>query len=163
MPRIFVNGVSNFSIQGGLVRFTLHDQALRNEGGTMRPGPAEPAGEFVMRVQDFERLLEVFGQNYAAFRQQAGGQGAGGPPAAAPAARPGPAAAPVHEPRRIPRREASRSAARLRRQGEARGEAGRQGAAGSHHAHPAQVLTAASGPRWRNQTRASTVSLSNGP
>ncbi|MEO0820135.1 MAG: hypothetical protein AAF074_06875 [Pseudomonadota bacterium] len=89
MPRIFVNGVSNFSIQGGLVRFTLHDQALRNEGGTMRPGPAEPAGEFVMRVQDFERLLEVFGQNYAAFRQQAGGQGAGGPPAAAPAARPG--------------------------------------------------------------------------
>jgi len=41
MPRLFVNSMSNFVIQGGVVTFTLQDQAMKTQGG--QPRRAAPA------------------------------------------------------------------------------------------------------------------------
>ena len=96
MPRHFVNGLANFSIEGGMVSFTLQDQALRNEGGQMRPGQPEPVGHFIMREEDFGKLLTVLNQHFSAYLESQARGPKGGPGSApghgAPPARPVPAA-----------------------------------------------------------------------
>jgi len=86
MPRLFVNSMSNFMIQGGVVSFTLQDQAMETQGG--QPTLAEPEDivNVVMREQDFVQLLQFFNQHLAAYQQQLGKQAGGN---MGPVARPG--------------------------------------------------------------------------
>lgn len=74
MPRLYVNSMANFVIQGGMVSFTLQDQALRTEGGQPRQAPPEDVVDLVMREQDFVQLLTFLNQHLAAYQQQTGKQ-----------------------------------------------------------------------------------------
>lgn len=74
MPRLFVNSMANFVIQGGVVSFTLQDQAMRSEAGQPRPAPPEDVIDLVMREQDFVQLLTFLNQHLAAYQQQTGKQ-----------------------------------------------------------------------------------------
>ncbi len=72
MPRLFVNSMANFVIHGGVVSFTLQDQAMRSEDGQPRPAPPETVADIVMREQDFATLVSFFNQHIAAFEAHAG-------------------------------------------------------------------------------------------
>lgn len=93
MPRTFVNAIANFSIQCGMVSFTLQDQVLRTDRGEPKTAPPEDIVDVVMREQDFLAMLGTL-QNHIeqhkaqlarqqgafdAARQQ-GGQRLGNPP-----------------------------------------------------------------------------------
>ncbi len=94
MPRLFVNSMSNFMIQGGVVSFTLQDQAMKTQGGQPKQAEPEDIFDVVMREQDFAQLLQFFNQHLAAYQQQSGKRvGADARPDAQPGARPAPAAA----------------------------------------------------------------------
>jgi hypothetical protein len=72
MPRFFVNSMANFMIHGGMVSFTLQDQAMRTEDGTPREAPPETVADVVMREQDFANLLAFLNKHAAAFEEQTG-------------------------------------------------------------------------------------------
>ena len=72
MPRYFVNSMANFVIHGGVVSFTLQDQAMRNEDGQPRPAAPETVADVVMREQDFATLIAFFNQHVAAFEEHTG-------------------------------------------------------------------------------------------
>lgn len=78
MPRFFVNGMANFVINGGMVYFTLQDQALRTEGNQLRPAPPEDVVDIAMREQDFAQLMAILNQNIAGYEAQSGRKLAGG-------------------------------------------------------------------------------------
>ncbi len=81
MPRLFVNSMANFMIQGGMVSFTLQDQAVSTQGGQPKPLPPEDVVNVVMREQDFSQLVAFFNQHMAAYEAQTGRPvGAGGAP-----------------------------------------------------------------------------------
>jgi len=87
MPRVFVNSIANFIIQGGMVSFTLQDQKMRTENGKPVAAPPEDIADVVMREAEFAQLLCFLNQHATAFEQQAGRKlgGAGGAPGDAPA------------------------------------------------------------------------------
>ena len=86
MPRFFVNSMSNFMIQGGVVSFTLQDQAMKTQGGQPKQAEPEDIVDVVMREQDFAQLLQFFNQHLAAYQQQSGKRvGADAQPSAPPA------------------------------------------------------------------------------
>ena len=100
MPRLFVNSMSNFMIQGGVVSFTLQDQATKTQGGQPKQVEPEDIVDVVMREQDFGQLLQFFNQHLAAYQQQAGkqpgtqpGMQSGMQPGLQPGDRPAPVAA----------------------------------------------------------------------
>lgn len=72
MPRKFVNSMANFMIHGGMVSFTLQDQAMRTDGGQARQAPPEDVADVVMREADFAQLIAFFNQHIQAYEQQAG-------------------------------------------------------------------------------------------
>ena len=74
MPRLFVNSMANFMIQGGVVSFTLQDQAMRTDGGQPRQAEPEDVANIVMREQDFAQLVQFFNQHLAAYQKQTGKQ-----------------------------------------------------------------------------------------
>lgn len=82
MPRVFVNGLANFSIQGGMVSFTLQDQALRSQGGVDAAAP-EDVIDLVMREQDFAQFLQILTTYTQQFEQQMG-RSLGTPPQPGP-------------------------------------------------------------------------------
>lgn len=87
MPRTFVNAMGNFMIQGGLVSFTLQDQAMTAQGGQARAAAPEDVVHVIMREQEFAQLVQLFQTHISAFEEQTGRKlGATGPgPAQAPA------------------------------------------------------------------------------
>lgn len=85
MPRLFVNSMANFMIQGGMVSFTLQDQAMKIQRGQPKQAEPEDIVDVVMREQDFTELLQFFNQHIAAYRQQSGKQAGGAAPAPAAA------------------------------------------------------------------------------
>jgi hypothetical protein len=87
MPRLFVNSMDNFMIQGGVVSFTLQDQAIKTQDGQPKQAEPENIVDVVMREQDFSQLLQFFNQHLAAYQQQSGKQ-PGGRPSSAVAAKP---------------------------------------------------------------------------
>ena len=94
MPRLFVNSMTNFFIQGGVVSFTLQDQALKIQGGQPKQAAPEDIIDVVMREQDFVKLLQFFNQHLAEYQQQSGKQAdAKARPGAKPGARRAPAVA----------------------------------------------------------------------
>ncbi len=94
MPRLFVNSMSNFMIQGGVVSFTLQDQAMKTQGSQPKQAEPEDIVDVVMREQDFAQLLQFFNQHLAAYQQQSGQQaGADARSGAAPGRRGAPASA----------------------------------------------------------------------
>ena len=95
MPRLFVNSMSNFMIQGGIVSFTLQDQAMKTQGGQPRQSEPEDIADVVMREQDFALMLQFFNQHHAAYQQQAGRPMGGGQAGAKPGAQSGPQANPA--------------------------------------------------------------------
>ncbi|GMG81330.1 hypothetical protein LNKW23_05430 [Paralimibaculum aggregatum] len=100
MPRYYVNSMANFMIQGGMVSFTLQDQAVATQGGQARPLPPEDVASVVMREADFAQLVGFFNQHMAAYESQTGrrlGASAEAPPApsAPPASQPRPAREPM--------------------------------------------------------------------
>ena len=72
MPRLFVNSLANFMIQGGMVGFTLRDQPMRTQGNELVVGEAEDIADVVMREQDFAKFLAVLNEHAQAFEQQVG-------------------------------------------------------------------------------------------
>ncbi len=72
MPRLFVNSMANFMIQGGMVSFTLQDQAMSTSGGQPKPLPPEDVANIVMREADFAKLVGFFNQHLAAYESQTG-------------------------------------------------------------------------------------------
>lgn len=97
MPRLFVNSMSNFMIQGGMVGFTLRDQPMRTRGSELVMGEAQDVADLIMREQDFAKLLEVLNTHAKAFEEQVGRPIGGRPTATTgmqetPAAQPTPAA-----------------------------------------------------------------------
>ncbi|MEM7056904.1 MAG: hypothetical protein AAF557_04900 [Pseudomonadota bacterium] len=72
MPRLFVNSMANFMIQGGMVGFTLRDQPMRTKGNDLVVGDAEDVADVVMREQDFAKFLEVLNTHAKAFEDQVG-------------------------------------------------------------------------------------------
>ncbi len=94
MPRLFVNSMSNFMIQGGVVSFTLQDQATKTKGGQPKQVEPEDIVDVVMREQDFGQLLQFFNQHFAAYQQQAAKQ-PGMQPSMQPGLQPGGRPAPV--------------------------------------------------------------------
>ena len=72
MPRIFVNSLSNFVIRGGVVSFTLQDQAMRTEQGKAFAAEPEDVADIVMRESDFGQLVQYLNQYIEAFEQQNG-------------------------------------------------------------------------------------------
>lgn len=68
MPRTFVNAIANFSIQGGMVSFTLQDQALRTVQGEPKLAPPEDVLDVVMREQDFLAMLGTFQNSVEQYR-----------------------------------------------------------------------------------------------
>ncbi|MEM0945547.1 MAG: hypothetical protein AAGI70_16555 [Pseudomonadota bacterium] len=85
MPRIFVNSMANFVVQGGMVSFTLQDQPMAGPQGTPE---AEPVANIIMTEQEFAQMLRVFDQHKAAFEQQFGRPLGQVGPAAMPGKRP---------------------------------------------------------------------------
>lgn len=90
MPRVFVNSMANFIIQGGMVSFTLQDQKMRTDNGKPVAAPPEDIADVVMREAEFAQLLGFLNQHATAFEQQAGRKLGAAPGAAA-----GEAAAPA--------------------------------------------------------------------
>lgn len=86
MPRLFVNSMSNFMIQGGIVSFTLQDQAMKTQKGQPHQSEPEDIANVVMREQDFAMMLQFFNQHHAAYQQQAGRPVGGGQAGAKPGA-----------------------------------------------------------------------------
>jgi len=72
MPRVYVNSMANFIIQGGMVSFSLQDQAMSTAGGQPEPQAPEAVAHVVMREQDFAQLVTVLNQHVAAFESQVG-------------------------------------------------------------------------------------------
>jgi len=72
MPRAFVNSLANFMIQGGIVSFTLQDQAVRTSQGQTTQAPPEDIAHVVMREGDFAQLVQLFNQHVQAFEKQMG-------------------------------------------------------------------------------------------
>ena len=72
MPRTYVNSMANFIIHGGMVSFTLQDQATRIDGGQPRQAEPETVADIVMREQDFAQLVAFFNQHVSAFEEQTG-------------------------------------------------------------------------------------------
>ena len=72
MPRIYVNALSDFVIQGGMVSFTLADHSLKTEGNTLVPNPPEDVARGVMRESDFSELMTFLNQKVDAFESQTG-------------------------------------------------------------------------------------------
>lgn len=72
MPRLFVNSMANFMIQGGIVSFTLQDQATRAQGGQPVQVPPEDVVDVVMREQDFANSVQLLNQYMTQFQQQTG-------------------------------------------------------------------------------------------
>jgi len=72
MPRVFVNSMANFVIHGGMVSFTLQDQAMTTDGGQPRPAEPEEVVNVAMTEQDFANLLAFFNTHAEAFEQQTG-------------------------------------------------------------------------------------------
>lgn len=90
MPRLFVNSMANFMVQGGIVSFTLQDQSTKTQGGQPVQAPPEDVVDLVMREQDFASLVQFMNQHLAAYQQQTGRQlGAAPAPSPAAPARPG--------------------------------------------------------------------------
>ncbi len=95
MPRLFVNSMSNFMIQGGIVSYTLQDQAMKTQGSQPKQAEPEDIVDVVMREPDFVQLLQFFNQHLTAYQQQSDKRaGASARPGAQPGARPA-AAKPV--------------------------------------------------------------------
>lgn len=84
MPRLFVNALANFMIQGGIVGFTLRDQPMRTRGNELVVGDPEDVADVVMREQDFAKFLQVLNQHAQAFEEQAGRPVGGRRPDATP-------------------------------------------------------------------------------
>lgn len=82
MPRIFVNSMANFVIRGGIVSFTLQDQAMRTDQGQAFAAEPETVADIVMRESDFGQLVQHLNQYIDAFEKQAGRPLAGSKPAA---------------------------------------------------------------------------------
>ena len=72
MPRLFVNALSDFVVQGGMVSFTLADHSLKTEGQNLVPNPPEEVARLIMREADFARLLEFLNQRVDEFESQTG-------------------------------------------------------------------------------------------
>lgn len=72
MPRLFVNSMANFMIQGGMVGFTLRDQPMRTRGSELVPGDAQDVADLIMREQDFAKFLEVLNTHAKSFEEQVG-------------------------------------------------------------------------------------------
>ena len=72
MPRLYVNSMSNFLVQGGIVGFTLQDVKVRTAQGEARATEPEDVADIVMREQDFAKLLQFFNAHAAAFEKQNG-------------------------------------------------------------------------------------------
>lgn len=72
MPRLFVNSMANFMIQGGMVSFTLQDQAVATQGGAPKPLPPEDVANLVMREADFAQFVGFLNQHIEAFEKQTG-------------------------------------------------------------------------------------------
>ncbi len=90
MPRLFVNSMSNFMIQGGVVSFTLQDQAMKTKDGQPRQTEPEDIVDVVMRQADFAQLVQFVNQHLTAYQQQTGGPiGAGMQPGAKSGSQPG--------------------------------------------------------------------------
>lgn len=94
MPRLFVNSMANFMIQGGIVSFTLQDHAAKMQGGQPVQSPPEDVVDLVMREQDFANLVQFLNQHLAAYQQQTGRPIGAAPAAPQPDAQPKPAAQP---------------------------------------------------------------------
>ncbi len=72
MPRIFVNAVNDFIIQGGMVSFALADQAMKIDGGKIAAVPPEDVARVTMREQDFAALVDYLNARVADFEREAG-------------------------------------------------------------------------------------------
>jgi len=72
MPRLFVNSMANFMIQGGMVGFTLRDQPMRTRGSELVPGDPLDVADLIMREQDFAKFLEVLNTHARSFEEQTG-------------------------------------------------------------------------------------------
>lgn len=72
MPRIFVNAMSDFVIQGGMVSFTMSDHSLKTEGQNLVPNPPEEIARIIMREADFGLLMEFLNQRVDEFETQTG-------------------------------------------------------------------------------------------
>jgi len=72
MPRIFVNAMANFIIHGGMVSFTLQDQAMKTDGGQPRPAEPEDVIDVVMTEAQFAQLVGFFNNHIQGFEQQTG-------------------------------------------------------------------------------------------
>ena len=72
MPRIFVNSMANFMIQGGMVGFTLCDRPMRTQGNEVVVGETEEVADVIMREQDFAKFLEVLNSQANDFAEQVG-------------------------------------------------------------------------------------------
>jgi hypothetical protein len=72
MPRVFVNSLSDLVIQGGMVTFTLQDQAMRSEGDRLVPRPPEEVARIVMREGDFGALVRFLNERVADYEKQTG-------------------------------------------------------------------------------------------
>ncbi|MEL6479670.1 MAG: hypothetical protein AAFR17_20265 [Pseudomonadota bacterium] len=88
MPRIFVNALANFAVQGGMVSFTLQDR--RGPTGQGQVPPPEDVADITMTEAEFVQMLTVFEQNRQGFEQQMGRPLGAAQPGMAPKA-PGPA------------------------------------------------------------------------
>ena len=72
MPRLFVNALNDFVIQGGMVSFTLADVAMRAEGDRMVTAPPEEVARVTMRESDFAALLEHLNARATSFERETG-------------------------------------------------------------------------------------------
>ena len=72
MPRVFVNSLADFVIQGGMVTFSLQDQAMRTEGNRLVPRPPEEVARVVMREGDFAALVRYLNDRVAEYEKQTG-------------------------------------------------------------------------------------------
>lgn len=72
MPRVFVNSLADFVIQGGMVTFSLQDQAMRTEGDRLVPRPPEEVARVVMREGDFAALVRFMNDRVADYEKQTG-------------------------------------------------------------------------------------------
>ena len=76
MPRVFVNGLSNFAISGGIVSFSLLDQAMKTVNGEPKLGEPETVVDIVMQEQDFMAMvgrLQNHLEQYKAHQARQGG------------------------------------------------------------------------------------------
>lgn len=72
MPRVFVNAMTDFVVQGGCVSFTLADHALKSEGERLVAQPPEQVARVVMREGDFAELVKFLNAQIAEFERRTG-------------------------------------------------------------------------------------------